>query len=60
MLRVAFYERLDEGGFADAWGPDYGDDDGGSLFGKAVDKRGMKALFFDLGRLSALLRMEGI
>jgi hypothetical protein len=51
LLGVAPDERLDECGFAYAWGTDDADDDWGRFFGEAVDKRDVEALFFDLRTL---------
>ncbi len=51
MLGVAFDEGFDEGGFADAGGTDYGDDDWGGFFREAVDEGNVEAFFFDLGVL---------
>lgn len=61
MLGVALDEGFDQGGFADAWRTDDGDDLRGRVGGKTVDLGDMEALFFDLlGVSCAVARGEGI
>jgi hypothetical protein len=60
LLRVAFDQRLDKCGFANAGRAHDADDDRGRFFGEAVDERDVKALFFDLGYLAELPRQKKV